>query len=216
MTYGQLPKVIDNISVNCKEMMFYQYLPMKLSGKCSFRIEDRLSCFNPIINAALNDFLQKWEYDKLFLSNIYLTVKRQYQSHDKLFNRPGYHSDGFMTGDINYIWSDTNPTVFNTSAFNLTMDDELSLREMKEQALPENEVMFPNNTLLRLDQYVIHKVNQDYAFRGMRTFVKISLSEDRYDLEGNAHNYLLDYNWEMKPRQNKRNIPQTTISDFGG
>lgn len=41
------------------------------------------------------------------------------------FNRMGYHSDGFLTDDINYIWCDNNPTIFNISAFNLTLDENL-------------------------------------------------------------------------------------------
>jgi len=46
----------------------------------------------------------------------------------------------------------------------------------------------------------------------MRAFVKVSFSKDKYDLIGNAVNYEIDYNWNFKPRENTRNVPQTEIS----
>ena len=89
------------------------------------------------------------------------------------------------------------------------MDDELSMIEMIDQAKEEYNVSFDNNSLLRLDQFNIHKVS-DAPFEGMRTFVKISFSKDKYDLKGNSHNFLFDYDWEMKVRGENRNIPQST------
>ncbi|WP_051289074.1 hypothetical protein [Chryseobacterium daeguense] len=209
--YGALPTVIREIEIDCKEMMFYQYLPIKLKGMTGFVLEERLMKFSELIVETLSNYKNTFGEEKFNESYIYLTVKRQYVSKKKSMNRPGYHSDGFMTDDINYIWSDRNPTIFNVSNFNLTLDDEISLKEMKKQALPENEITYPENTILRLNQYNIHKVNDSSIYEGIRTFVKISFSNDKYDLEGNSHNYELDYNWKMKPRQNKRNIPQTKI-----
>lgn len=210
MEYGELPTIVRNIDIDCKEMMFYQYLTIKLKGQNTFNIEPRLNPFYPLIIHCLNDFKNNFGIERLIDSYIYLTAKRQFQSKSKLFNRPGYHSDGFLTDDINYIWSDKNPTIFNSTKFNLTLDDELSLIEMEEQALPENEVVYSDNTLLRLNQFNIHKVDENIE-SGFRTFVKISFSQDKYDLEGNSHNYLLDYNWQMNPRKETRNVPQTKI-----
>jgi hypothetical protein len=114
-----------------------------------------------------------------------------------------------MTDDINYIWYDKDPTVFNNSEFNLTMDDLASIEDMRSQALPWKDVTYPVNTLLRLDQFNIHKVGE--VTTGMRNFLKISFSKDKYDLIGNSHNYLLNYEWDMKPRKEQRNIPQSII-----
>jgi hypothetical protein len=90
------------------------------------------------------------------------------------------------------------------------MDDQVSLSEMEAQALPENDFSYPDNTLVRLNQFNIHRVSEpDVA--GLRTFLKVSFSKDKYDLIGNTRNYLLDYNWEMKPRAASRNVPQTEM-----
>jgi len=208
--YGQLPKPIGVYKVDCREMMFYQYLPIKLISQSTPIIEDRLKCFSEIIGVICCDFIGTFGLDRYVNSYVYLTAKHIFQQKDCSYNRPGYHSDGFMTDDINYIWSDCNGTVFNKSRFVLTMDDSGSLVEMEAQAKPENEIVYPDNTLLRLDQYNIHKV-ATIDKPSMRTFIKLSFSKDRYDLIGNSHNYLLDYNWEMKDRKPQRNIPQSKI-----
>lgn len=205
--YGQLPKQIGTYTVECKEMMFYQYLPVKLVGFHNVVNEERLSCYDPIIDAACCDFICAYGLDRFVDSYVYLTAKYLYQSAGCSFNRPGWHSDGFMTDDINYIWYDKDPTIFNRSLFILSMNDEVSLKEMSRQAAPGNDVIFPVNSLLRLDQYNIHRLGMPTT--GLRNFLKISFSKDKYDLMGNSHNYMLNYNWEMKPRKEQRNMPQT-------
>ncbi len=208
MSYGQLPENIGIYQVDCKEMMFYRYLPVKMPDQRWLTYEERLASFNCPISASCDDFFRNFGEDAYINSYIYITAKRLFQLPGCSFNRPGYHSDGFMTGDINYIWSDCVGTIFNDSTFMLTPDDNLSLIEMEQQALSVNERRYPDGSLLRLNQYCIHKV-QDVPQPMMRTFLKVSFSQDRYDLEGNSHNYLLDYHWEMRQRKPERNIPQS-------
>lgn len=207
MKYGELPKDLGLHEVRCDEMMFYQYLPIKFPKSTIPIYEDRLKCFDKIIGTICCDFIGVFGLDRYVNSYVYLTAKRQFQTTGCSFNRGGYHSDGFMTDDINYIWSDKNPTVFNDSDFNISQDDNLSLLEMEQQALAINEVTFPENTLLRLNQFNIHKV-ADVNQSGMRTFLKVSISIDKYDLLGNSHNYLIDYAWYMRQRKQQRNVPQ--------
>lgn len=209
--YGKHPHKLGQHSVECKEMLFYQYLPIKLIGQSEPKIEPRLNYFGALIGVCCCDFIGVFGLDRYVQSYIYLTVKHLFQMPHCSFNRPGYHSDGFMTDDINYIWSDKFPTVFNDTNFRLSMDDSGSLVEMEQQANPENDFNYGNEILLRLDQYNIHKVGS-ITNSDIRTFFKLSFSKDKYDLEGNSHNYLLDYKWEMKPRRAERNIPQTVIN----
>lgn len=206
--YGDLPFSLGIVELNCNEMMFYQYLPIKLSGGNEIVREDRLSCFDSIIGRCCCDFIGLLGLNRFIEAYVYLTAKHMYQAPGCSFNRPGYHSDGYKTPDLNYIVSDVHPTVFNTSEFVLSEDENQSMVDMQKQADARNNHTFLNNTLLRLNQYNIHKVN-DFPYIGMRTFVKVSFSKDRYDLKGNSHNYLLDYEWEMRERAATRNVPQT-------
>jgi hypothetical protein len=207
MRYGELPSQLGLHFVNCHEMMFYQYLPIKLSGMVEPKFEERLFPFSSLMGVICCDFVGTFGIDRYVKSNIYVTAKRLFQTPGCAFNRPGYHSDGFMTDDINYIWSDCNPTIFNRSKFALTLHDSISLVEMEAQACKENEVKYDDCVLLRLNQFNIHKVGE-IEQPGLRTFLKVSFSIDKYNLIGNSHNHLLDYNWEMIERKFDRNIPQ--------
>ncbi|MGH2666023.1 hypothetical protein [Flavobacterium sp.] len=208
--YGQLPKPIGTYQVQPTEMMFYQDMPIKMKRYSTPLYEDRISVFNEIILAAIDDFIKIYGIEQYINTYVYLSVKHLFQPVKEPFNRPGWHCDGFMTNDINYIWSDKNPTVFNFSEFILTQNDSISIKEMEIQANPENNFIYPENTLIRLNQYNVHRV-ADVTEAGMRAFIKISFSTDKYNLVGNSHNYLLDYNWEMQERNVDRNIPQSKI-----
>lgn len=210
MKYGDLPTDLGVYNVNCNEMLFYQYLPIKLNDSISIQYEERLKCFEWLISSVANDFIKKFGFNEYKDSYIYLTAKHLFQSPNCSFNRPGYHSDGFLTDDINFIWSNNNGTIFNKTEFNLTLDDNISIKEMQSQALKQNEVYYKEGSILRLDQFNIHKV-KEIETPCLRTFVKVSFSKDKYDLIGNSHNHLLNYKWDMKERKPERNIPQSVI-----
>lgn len=201
MHYGKLPEAIDKFdTINCDEMMFYQYLPISLPGSETFEMPEQLWRFNELVIAVIEDIgLQAFKENY-----IYITAKCLYTYPGYSGNRPGYHSDGFMTDDLNYIWSDRQPTCFNSTCFNVTPDDIISLKEFEEQADPQNEMYHYDKWLLKLNQYVIHKVGE-CTEPGLRTFVKISVSKDQYNVVGNSHNYLLNYKWDMFSRSDIRN-----------
>lgn len=211
MKYGELPKSLGIHNVNCKEMMFYQYLPIKMPKQPCVKYEERLECFKNIIDECVRDFIHNYGYTHFYNSFIYLTAKHLFQQPKCSFNREGWHSDGFLTEDINYIWCDNHPTIFNKSNFNLSLDDAISITEMEQQAQKENNLTYRENELLRLNQFNIHKV-APIEKNTMRTFLKLSFSKDKYDLIGNSHNHLLKYNWEMKKRNIQRNIPQSYLN----
>lgn len=205
-TYNKIPKNLGILECNVEEFFTYTYLPIKLVGQHNLTLEKRLHIFNPIIGRACCDFIGDFGLDRYVNSYVYLTAKHQYQRKDAGFNRPGWHSDGFMTDDISYIWSNNQPTIFNSSEFNLTMDDRKSMEEMEEQATQENNYQFPNNSLLRMDQFTIHRVGD--ILEGNRAFIKVCISTDQYRLLGNSRNHELKYQWEYHPRKQERNIPQ--------
>ena len=206
--YGERPTLIDTQTVDCLEMMFYQDYPIKLVNQNVFAYESRLECFSKLINHAKNDFINTYGWEEFEKRNVYLCAKKLYQSAGRPFNREGMHADGFMSDDIGYVWSDMQPTIYNSTKFILSQDDSLSMKEMEEQALAKNDFVFPDNSLVRIDQYNIHRVSDPLSPQ-IRTFLKITFSPDRYDLKGNSINPLLDYNWDYQERKLNRNIPQS-------
>lgn len=200
--FSNKPEVVGIYHLECPEMMFVQYIPICIDGR--WAVPANLHWTEPlVIDAADNE---ECSYKSNF-KYVYLTVKHMYQAAGESYNRHGMHIDGFGTDDINYVWSDSTPTEFYVQEFDLPEDHSESMDAMYKQAISTCQVLFPNNTLLRLDNTMVHRVSP-YGKSGMRTFVKISFSNHKYNLKGNAHNYLLDYDWEMVDRNVERNCPQ--------
>lgn len=201
--YGQEPIVIGPVFLDPKEMCFVQYLPIAMANSDRVEIPDNLSWTRPLVNMVLKQGVP----DECYL---YLTVKHLYVTPNNMGNRPGWHSDGFGTDDINYVWCDKYPTEFCVQEFKLSDECDTSLEEMEEQAKVENVKTYGENTLLCLDKYNIHRT--PVVGEGYRTFVKVSVSKDLYNLKGNAHNYLFDYDWEMLVRSDTRNHPSKGLT----
>lgn len=208
-SYIGAPKNLGQFEVSAQEYFSYTYLPIKLVGQADLTYEPRLRIFDKIFGRAACDFIGQYGLDRYVNSFVYVTAKHARQREGQGFNRPGWHSDGFMTEDISYIWSNRQPTVFSDSIFELSQDDILSMQEMEEQANPMHEYSLANESLLRLDETVIHKTGEYLA--GDRAFCKIVISKDKFDLKGNSINYLLPYEWEYRERATHRNIPQKLV-----
>lgn len=213
--YGNYPKVLGTFGehkVTANEMMFYQYLPVKNSGEIGLFIdEDRIKPYADIIYKSCLDYMNTYGRKAFNKSYVYVTIKNMYQcAGGNSYNREGWHSDGFLTDDVNYIWCNRVPTEFNIGDFDITLEDIQGMRDMNNQAKEKNNFTYPPNTLLRLDQYVIHRVSETQE-SGMRAFLKVSISKDRYDLIGNSINEI-NKNWDMKKRSVERNVPQSKIT----
>lgn len=216
--YGKSPKDIAQVKIDLREFVTYLYLPIKIEGSF-LKIPKRLSPIKPLVKFAMND---RWDSLGDEDMHIYLTVKRNFASPGNPLNRPGWHCDGFGTDDINYIWTDVFPTRLwegdpeqvLSEPVSKSHIDSLGQFELLAEGHPEGVREIETNTLVRLDPYVIHTPPLIPAPGGMRTFVKISFSRHRYNLIGNSHNYLLDYDWEMHPRDVLRNDPSRAGLDF--
>ena len=211
MIYGSLPNDLGLIDLSPAEMMFWLYCPIKLPNKLGWTLPGNLRQYDDLIDTIyLSDDL---DIETWAASYVYLTAKTLWVSGDYIGNRPGWHIDGFGTEDINYIWSDRAPTEFVGGAFLLPddCDESMNVMEAIGYAAEWNEkiVTYPDKHLLRLDPRVIHR-SPDRFEPGMRTFVKVSVSKDRYDLIGNSINHDLPAShWPLVDRKLTRNHPQS-------
>ena len=152
--------------------------------------------------------------DKWDESNVYLTAKCAFVSGSNTYQRPGWHSDGFMTEDVNYLWFDKEPTefYFDGALITITQDHAQSLVEMDDICRnPEFIVRPEEKTLLKLDQSVIHRP-AGFMESGFRNFIKISVSDMEYRKLGNSINYddeilSITSDWDYASRALERNCP---------
>lgn len=211
-TYGSEPiEIASDVIVDNSEMYFYQYLPIKLLGVTELSLPSQLSRLDNICTTIVNDFFNNicnknlTEYGRYY---IYLTAKCLYVKGGGNINRMGWHCDGFMTDDINYIWSDCIPTEYVIGEFELVQDHEKSIDQMNRLFYHSKPLKLKPNSIYRLDETVVHRCDYNRSKSAvLRHFIKVSFSKEKYNLKGNSHNYLLDYNWEMKERSLNRNHP---------
>lgn len=206
MLYGKLPTDLGLIDLSPTEMMFWLYCPI-MTPRRWVTLPPNLKHFKPIVEAALRHE-DEVNYGAFEDGYVYLTAKTLWITEGCVGNRPGWHSDGFGTSDVNYIWYDRAPTEFLSldEPVPLSEDCRQSMVEMEALAAGHEPVVFPDKHLLRLDPSVIHRSPVIFE-AGLRTFVKVSLSNDRYDLAGNSINHALDLDWDLTPRKVERNHP---------
>lgn len=198
---GAPPRDMGEFCVEPAEAMYYLYLPIKLPGTAVV-IPDRLQRYRMMIGAAIAD-----QSCSIRDKHIYVTAKTMHVDAMSPGNRPGWHIDGFGSdGDLNYIWADMNPTEFAVQEFkNISADDQQSMIDIEHQIDPDKIRVWPSDTLLRLDETVVHRVAPN-AKAGFRSFLKITVSDHQFRNAGNSHNYGLDYQWVMNPRKSERNL----------
>lgn len=205
---GGLPLDLGKIDLNPVEMMFWMYCPISTPEMgTDYKLPDNLRQFIPIIHAIGPGDVALFR-DRY----VYLTAKTLWVAGDYIGNRPGWHIDGFGTDDVNYIWSSRAPTEFIDGAFRLSTDCAMSMAQMEGLGHMAESLgivqTFPDKHLLRLDNKVIHRSPAKFE-PGMRTFVKVSLSKDRYDLQGNSINHRLPDLGPMVERKQERNHPSS-------
>lgn len=210
---GSLPVDLGHYDLSPDEMMFWMYLPISVPHSYDIAVPHNLQAFKPLIHAVT-----AYDPSAFFLRYAYLTAKTLWVGDRYIGNRPGWHIDGYGTDDINFIWSDRAPTEFIETDVRLSDDCDVSLREMGSIGVVHRAlkkiVTYPDKHLLRLDNTVIHRSPECFT-PGMRTFFKLSLSKDRYNLKGNAINHLLpETHWPLVDREAVRNHPATAEADF--
>ena len=184
--YGTPPKDLGLVDLRPTEMMCWLYCPISTPDhEKGYIVPENLRQFETLVRRArLSD-------PAAFRDGyVYITAKTLFVSGSYSGNRPGWHSDGFGTDDLNFIWCDRAPTEFLVleNAVPLSMDCDVSMLEMDILACMmgagDKIETYPDKHLLRLDPSVIHRPPVKFD-AGMRTFIKVSISKDRYDLAGN-------------------------------
>lgn len=204
--YGRHPTVVvPDFNPGWYEYMHYLYLPVKMAGDPYVALPPRLDFLRVLVHGAIAT--EEWD------GYVYVTARRGWASPDNPLNRPGWHTDGFGSTDINFIWTDKFPTRFAVNPFvDISDSHVLSAKQFEHQV--KTVVTYPERTVLRLDPFVVHATPEIPEPGGERSFFKISLGRERYNLLGNSHNYLLEYDWKMWSRSEIRNDPAYAGGDF--
>jgi hypothetical protein len=210
--YGKPPVYLGQYPISLPEVMYYLYLPVQmnelgLGGTANLRLPPNLECCRGMISRATVFAQRRFPY-------IYLSARKGWATPDNPLNRPGWHADGFGSEDLNFVWWTGPGTRFAVQEFVGISDDHIeSLRQFDAQIDPERIVTYPEKGLYALDARMIHATPLIELPGCMRQYIKISLSDHRYNLENNSHNYLFDYDWPLTKREVLRNDTHKAQSD---
>lgn len=207
-TYGKRPDFLGFHDVHLPEYMNYMYLPVSMGNPNDIRLPDNIYLLYGMVKYVIDSpFYKEGQY-------VYVTAKRGYATPDNPLNRPGWHSDGFGSDDYNAIWFNRYPTIVAIQEFHDISDDHAySMEQFDHQINPDRIEELEPLILHGMSPSVIHAAGEIPAPGGDRQFVKISCSFNKYNLEGNSHNYLFDYTWKMFDRDEVRNDPIHAESD---
>jgi hypothetical protein len=210
--YGEAPIDLGTVDLDLVEMMHWLYLPVKMAGGRGIRIPPNLGLHGGSgrLLQLVEDLCYWGEFDDHY---VYVTARNGYATPDNPINRPGWHTDGFGTDDVNFIWSNRWPTRWSPSDFGDVSTSHIdSMRQFTERATTIEHMEAGH--LYRLSPYVVHTAPEIPPPGGMRQFLKISCSKHKYNLVGNSHNYEFDYLWPMVDRDMIRNDPSAAGKDY--
>ncbi|MER8640969.1 hypothetical protein [Mesorhizobium sp. M1252] len=205
--YGQAPRDCGLVDLQPTEMMFWQDLFIKPAKQFEPVLPANLQQFGPLIAAVMRaEGIDRW-----IDHNVFMCAKTLWVSAAESMNRRGWHTDGFMSSDINYVWSDCYGTEIwlADELVSLTQDHAASIDEMTFLAADPfygSIVTYPDRHLIRLDETVVHRV-AEYPVARMRSFVKVSLSKGYFNRVGNSINHQLPLPVAYEARTAERNVP---------
>lgn len=223
--YGEGPlSIAPFLDLDLPEVMYYLYLPVFMGDDWEpttrfereqplfgprLRLPKSVECCLPLILAAMKSSPKAYRY-------IYLSARKGWATPDNPLNRPGWHCDGFGTDDMNYVWWRGPGTRFLWGNYTGISEDHVkSLSQFADMAMswPDAVMTPPEAHLYAITPRVIHAT--PLLERGcMRQYVKISMSDHRYNLKDNSHNYLFDYEWKMHDRAEVRNDTDKAQRDY--
>jgi hypothetical protein len=210
--YGKEPQVFNTpIEIKDNQSKYFLYMPIKMPYSY-IKIPSILKDYEPLVLKAIKN--EEANHQSILDLYVYLSVEVSPVKAGMTQKRPGWHTDGFLTDDINYIWHNDLPTEFCIQEFTIALDHNVSMEQFTKHARNDFIKTYPVNKLMRLTDENVHRCALATKHIQSRIFVKVSFSKEKYNLKGNTHNPLFDYEWVMHDRQEVRNCPIKKESDY--
>lgn len=166
---------------------------IKQAGHSEYQVPENIEHVVYEAIAAAHELVEHL-YHSDWTYNCYLTLKHEYVNPGSTGTRPGWHIDGFMSDQLNFIWFDCLPTQVAVGEFELTLDHNISLHEMELAAKDKSVYPLLSKTMYELSQEVVHApVANETNKPILRTFLKLTFTKDEFNCSRNAWNYKLSH-----------------------
>ena len=206
--HSTIPKGINaEYDVESLEFCNVVYMCIKQAGISEYSIPDNLK---ELVDSVISDIytLSPELYDNDWTKYCYMTIKKMYVQPNSFGNREGFHIDGFLSDQENFIWSDCEgtPTEVSIGKFELSKSHETSLTEMMVQASYNFTEQLKSFNLYDMNQSIVHRPTKNLNNEAiLRTFIKVTYSKELFNCVGNAWNYKLPHIKPNVKRNQSRN-----------
>lgn len=210
---SRLKEAVGTVEIDVALGTKYLYLPISLKGSPEITLPLDIR-YNTGLLAMIFNCLQS--FGDIENKYVYLSLERSMVAKGKTQKRPGFHCDGYLTEDSNFLWANTLPTQFLLGNYIVYGNHhDTSLFDIYAKENIGNIYPAGIKEIIRTGPTDIHAATKNTHFKEVdRTFAKISISDDRYNLKGNSINTELEYDWKMYDREAVRNHPQYKEKDF--
>lgn len=199
-----IQKILVNSRIPRGESILYDVSKLEYANIVYMCVKEPHKEFQ--IPENIKDVVSRVVADSMLLGRVdakdqycYVTVKRGYIPQGGIGNRDGWHIDGFLSDQENFIWSDCpeTPTLVIEGTLEVTKNHPESLKEMEYYGRYARKFKLRSNTLYHLDKECIHKPSENESDKTvLRTFIKVTFSKEIFNGYGNAWNYLIP---DIKP-----------------
>lgn len=186
------------------------YMCIKQAGCSEYHIPDNIKS---LVESVISDVytLSPKLYNDDWTRYCYVTIKKMYVQPEGFGNRDGWHIDGYLSDQDNFIWSDcrATPTEVAIGEFDIADNHEQSLNDMKHIASSRFHQQLNTNTLYEMHQECVHRPTANKTENSvLHTFIKITYSKEMFNCIGNAWNYKIPH---IRPTVKRGNIRNHTV-----
>jgi hypothetical protein len=212
MTIRSMPPLnLGGFEIDLPEVMYFLYLPVMMYGD---RKDIRLPPPVKVCRRMVSTAIEFCRGTGRFYRYAYLSARKGWATPDNPLNRPGWHCDGFGTEDMNFVWWTGPGTRFAVQQFQVEKNHLTSLDQFEQQIDHQSVITPEARRLYAISPSVVHATPIIAAPGCMRQYIKVSLSNERYNLEDNSKNWMFDYDWPTHPRSIIRNDPHRAQLDY--
>lgn len=215
-----LPHPLAEVDVSALQKQYTRCLdmPLRLPGEQTYALPQEWRDLLPIVThlAAIEQkHNHHWQNYHTYLTiDSSLIVAGEQQRHG------GLHVDGFQGARIfpkdkvtrNYVVTTNGGTRFYRQPFTVVDPEKFNVFEGFDLQAQPDPFIAEENLVYFMDAYTVHESGISLR-SGLRTFLRLTFDVKRFDRQGNTHNSMLAYNWDMYQRNVHSTVQTPTIED---
>lgn len=196
-------------------------MPLRLAGGTAYDLPEEWKALAPLLESIIaveHAHNPNWrDY------HTYLTIDAKYVVKEEQQRHGGLHVDGFQGSRIedktkitrNYVLTTNGGTRFYKQPFIVVDETQFNVFQGFDLQASVDPFIAKENTIYFMNAYTVHESGLA-SYDGLRTFLRLTYDLKKFDREGNTHNSMLNYSWDMVARNVHQRVATPTLADVHG